>query len=63
MINRILSTTFLIVLLSATSVFAQKQKLEPKDYGQWQRINNTQLSPNGNWFAYNITLWTVTDGL
>jgi dipeptidyl aminopeptidase/acylaminoacyl peptidase len=35
---------------------AQKQQLEPEDYGQWQYITTSELSPDGNWFAYNISL-------
>lgn len=45
-----------ILLLSISTANAQKKKLTPKDYGQWQRIRNTSLSPNGNWFAYTIDL-------
>ncbi|GAA5521963.1 prolyl oligopeptidase family serine peptidase [Aliifodinibius salicampi] len=43
-------------LLSISTLSAQKQKLEPKDYGQWQRIGGTELSPDGEWFSYNISL-------
>ncbi len=34
----------------------QKKKLTPADYAQWQRIGETELSPDGNWFAWNIHL-------
>jgi len=50
------STLFLIL---STALFAQKKKLEPEDYGQWQYISSTELSPDGQWFAYNIS---VEDG-
>lgn len=43
-------------LLTSNLLFAQKQKLEPEDYGQWQYITTTEMSPDGNWFAYNINL-------
>ena len=33
-----------------------KKHLEPKDYGQWQRITSTEVSDDGSWFAYNIEL-------
>jgi len=45
-----------LILISSTSLFAQKQKLEPEDYDQWQMISSTELSADGNWFAYNISL-------
>lgn len=50
----ILSVTFIFFTASFTS--AQKKKLEPEDYGQWQYISSSQLSADGNWFAYNIGL-------
>ncbi len=44
------------VFLSSSGVTAQEKKhLEPEDYGQWQRISSTELSGDGNWFAYNIS--------
>jgi len=49
-----LSFAFFLILYSWG--FAQKQKLTPKDYGQWQYITKTELSPDGNWFAYNVEL-------
>lgn len=45
-----------LLLLSFSSLLAQKKKLTPEDYGQWQQITATELSPNGEWFAYNISL-------
>ena len=45
-----------MVFLSQTFAHAQKQKLEPEDYGQWQQITTTELSADGQWFAYNINL-------
>lgn len=50
----ILSIVFL--LFTTSYLVAQKQKLEPEDYGQWQRITTAELSPKGDWFAYNIGL-------
>ncbi len=50
------TTLFLILIFTATAAFAQKQKLEIEDYGQWQRITSTDFSPDGSWFAYNISL-------
>jgi len=56
MIRKTFSFVLVIILCSASTVFAQKQKLEPEDYGQWQRIGSTEFAPNGNWFAYTIDL-------
>ncbi|TYP92220.1 Dipeptidyl aminopeptidase/acylaminoacyl peptidase [Fodinibius salinus] len=46
----------LLFLALNTCLFAQKQKLEPEDYDQWQSISTTEISANGQWFAYNISL-------
>lgn len=56
MSSRLLSISILFLLFTSTSLFAQKKKLEPEDYGPWQQITTTQLSPDGSWFAYNIDL-------
>ncbi len=34
----------------------QKKKLTPADYAQWQRIGETELSPDADWFFWNIHL-------
>lgn len=54
MLKRLLPLILLPLLTS--SLMAQKQKLEPEDYGQWQYISTTELAPDGSWFAYNISL-------
>ena len=48
--------SIILSLLFSSLSYAQKQKLEPEDYSQWQQITTTDLSPDGNWFAYNISL-------
>ena len=56
-LNRFLTLLTLVVFCLAYSLQAQdKEKLEPKDYGEWQRITATDYSNDGNWFAYNISL-------
>jgi len=42
--------------LLAQTAQAQKQDLKPEDYARWQSITTTELSPDGQWFAYNISL-------
>ena len=32
----------------------EKKKLNPEDYAEWQRIGTAELSPDANWFAWNI---------
>ncbi len=49
----------LFVFLAFASNFeliAQKKDLKPEDYAQWQRIGQAELSPDANWFSYNISL-------
>ncbi len=53
--NRI---TILVVCLAflCTSAIAQKKDLTPADYGKWQSLNATALSPDGSWAAWRITV-------
>lgn len=44
------------ICLLSSNLFAQKRKLEPTDYGQWQSISTTRLSADGKWFAYRVNL-------
>ncbi|MGD8426373.1 MAG: prolyl oligopeptidase family serine peptidase [Balneolaceae bacterium] len=53
-IRRLLGLTALYFLIT-NNIWAQKKKLEPRDYGQWQSISTTRLSADGKWFAYNIS--------
>lgn len=54
--HQFLTLPFIIVLVVSTALFAQKKKVEPEDYGQWQTISTAELSADGSWFAYNISL-------
>ncbi len=56
MLKRFFFFTSIIILFTTSTLLAQKQKLEPEGYGQWQNITSTDFSPDGNWFAYNISL-------
>jgi dipeptidyl aminopeptidase/acylaminoacyl peptidase len=42
---------------------AQKKNLTPEDYGKWQTLASTDLSPNGAWVAYQITVQEDNDTL
>ncbi|RYY31620.1 MAG: S9 family peptidase [Chitinophagaceae bacterium] len=49
---------FLAVSLAlfCLSASAQKKDLTPADYGKWQSLNATALSPDGAWAAWRITV-------
>lgn len=47
-----------------TAVNAQtKKNLTPDDYGKWQSLGVTDLSPNGEWTVYQITVQEDNDSL
>ena len=39
---------------AATIAAQQKPTLTPDDYGQWQSLGTTRVSPDGRWLAYTI---------
>ncbi len=39
----------------------QKKQLTPEDYGKWQSIGATDLSPNGEWVAYQVMVQEDND--
>lgn len=49
-------TILILTFTLAQHIQAQKQDLSPEDYARWQSIGTAELSPDGNWFAYNISL-------
>lgn len=69
MSRRILSFLFIITLSAAA--FGQKKQLSIDDMATWRDIENSQISNDGNWVAYNLKgekgdgvleLWHATDG-
>ena len=45
----------LIMLLSLTSLKAQRKKLiKPEEYGRWELLRNNTISKDGNWSSYQI---------
>ena len=45
----------LMLLLSFTSLKAQKKKLiKPEEYGKWELLRNNAISKDGNWSSYQI---------
>jgi hypothetical protein len=51
------------VLFAAITATAQKKDLQPGDYGKWQTLNAADLSPDGAWVAYRITVEMDNDTL
>ena len=50
-----------MILFFITSTQAQKKYLTPDDYGKWQSIGASDLSPNGEWVAYQISVQEDND--
>jgi dipeptidyl aminopeptidase/acylaminoacyl peptidase len=50
-------------LFAALTAAAQKKDLLPADYGKWQSLNAADLSPDGAWVAYRVTVETDNDTL
>ena len=62
--NRLNSCILLCALFFSTSIQAQNKKdLTPDDYGKWQSLGATDLSPNGEWVAYQVTVQEDNDTL
>jgi len=53
--NKQLTLVFLLVILAFAAI-AQKKNLTPENYGKWQSIGSSELSPNGVWVAYQIVV-------
>ena len=52
--KRILSA-LLVVAIGAGDLSAQaKPLLTPKDYGKWELLGTSRLSPRGDWVAYAL---------
>lgn len=58
------SLLLLLVIFSLTTstVYAQQKKqLTSADYGKWQQMGITDLSPDGNWVGYHIAIQEDND--
>ena len=53
----------LCLLIWGAPAKAQKKNLSAEDYGKWQSIGASELSPNGNWIAYQIIIQEDNDSL
>ncbi|MDP1843454.1 MAG: prolyl oligopeptidase family serine peptidase [Sediminibacterium sp.] len=59
---------YLLLLTITAFAFGQssaqnKKNLTPEDYGKWQSIGASELSPNGAWVAYQIVVQEDNDTL
>lgn len=53
----------LLCLVSQGTHAQQKKQLTPADYGKWQQIGVTDLSPDGSWVGYHIGIQEDNDTL
>lgn len=49
------------VLCAGSLTAQQKKNLTTDDYGKWQSIGSNDLSPNGEWVAYQVTVQEDND--
>ncbi len=58
---------FYLLLMGSLAFFTadaqQKKQLTSADYGKWQQLGITDLSPDGNWVGYNINIQEDNDTL
>ncbi len=54
---------FQVTCFLVTISTAQKKDLTPEDYGQWQTLATTGMSPNGEWIIYHIMVQEGNDTL
>jgi dipeptidyl aminopeptidase/acylaminoacyl peptidase len=62
MTRQLLYVLFLSTCFTYSSI-AQKKHLTPDDYGQWQSLAAIDLSPDGNWIAYQVIVQEDNDTL
>lgn len=57
------SLVALLLLLAVSGSAQQKKNLTPDDYGKWQTLSYSDISPNGEWIAYLVTSQEENDTL
>lgn len=53
--SRITLYLLLFTLYSSLAIAQEKKALSLEDYKDWNRINNTSISPNGEWMTYTYS--------
>ncbi len=62
--TKIISCLLTCMFFYFTNVNAQQKKhLTPEDYKKWQSLAYTDISPNGEWVAYQVTVQEDNDSL
>ena len=62
--QKLLTTCLLLCIFFTSATHAQQKKyLTPDDYGKWQSLGASDLSPNGEWVAYQIIVEEDNDTL
>ncbi len=61
--RKLILFSILICSFNFSSYSQQKKYLTPEDYGKWQSITSSDLSSDGNWIAYQITVQEDNDTL
>ena len=51
--NRAIAT-MLIAAVATTAAAQPKPVVTPKDYGKWELLGGSRLSPRGDWIAFNV---------
>jgi dipeptidyl aminopeptidase/acylaminoacyl peptidase len=54
MSRRLLSLAFSAIALASTALAQTKPLITPKDYGKWELLGASRLSPRGDWVAYTV---------
>jgi dipeptidyl aminopeptidase/acylaminoacyl peptidase len=57
------SLVTLLLLLAVSGSAQQKKNLTPDDYGKWQTLSYSDISPNGEWIAYLVISQEENDTL
>lgn len=60
---KLVGSLLTLFLLLATITKAQKKQLTTDDYGKWQTLSYTGISPNGEWVAYIVASQEENDTL
>lgn len=59
--RQLLSLLLVGTLFTTTTLAQTKKHLTPDDYGKWQSLGAIDLSPNGQWALYGITIQEDND--
>lgn len=63
MIKRYIPGILLCIIFFSSAAQSQKKYLTQDDYGKWQTIGASEISPNGEWVAYQVVVQEDNDTL